>query len=227
MGGEFVRDDQLPGTFPGPALGHLQELHLARVVENEDPAGRGRIQVHLQALEVELWASVVVPSAGSGYGTSFIPRRDEMVVVAFVTPEMPLVLGSIWSGGDSHPESGQAVEDKYAIETPAGTKLILDDSGDPTVEITTPSGYHLKITDADGGKIELSRGGQTLAVDSSSIKITASSEITLEAAQVKVDASMVQVNAGMSRFSGVVQCDTLITNAVVSSSYTPGAGNIW
>jgi hypothetical protein len=24
-----------------------------------------------------------------------------------------------------------------------------------------------------------------------------------------------------------VQCDTLISNAVVSSSYTPGAGNIW
>jgi hypothetical protein len=25
----------------------------------------------------------------------------------------------------------------------------------------------------------------------------------------------------------VVKCDTLITNSVISSSYTPGAGNIW
>ena len=40
-------------------------------------------------------------------------------------------------------------------------------------------------------------------------------------------AGMVQVDAGLSKFSGVVQCDTLISNAVVSSSYTPGAGNIW
>jgi hypothetical protein len=24
-----------------------------------------------------------------------------------------------------------------------------------------------------------------------------------------------------------VKCDTLITNSVISSSYTPGAGNIW
>jgi hypothetical protein len=24
-----------------------------------------------------------------------------------------------------------------------------------------------------------------------------------------------------------VQCDTLISNSVVSASYTPGAGNIW
>jgi hypothetical protein len=38
---------------------------------------------------------------------------------------------------------------------------------------------------------------------------------------------MVKVDAAMSKFSGVVKCDTLISNAVVSSSYTPGAGNIW
>jgi hypothetical protein len=28
-------------------------------------------------------------------------------------------------------------------------------------------------------------------------------------------------------FSGVVQAQTVITNSVVSASYTPGAGNIW
>jgi hypothetical protein len=38
---------------------------------------------------------------------------------------------------------------------------------------------------------------------------------------------MVSVNAGMSTFSGVVQCDTLISNTVISATYTPGAGNIW
>jgi hypothetical protein len=30
----------------------------------------------------------------------------------------------------------------------------------------------------------------------------------------------------MAKFAGVVQCDTLITNSVVASSYTPGAGNL-
>ena len=38
---------------------------------------------------------------------------------------------------------------------------------------------------------------------------------------------MITVNAGMSKFSGVVQCDTIIANSVVGASYTPGAGNIW
>ena len=35
------------------------------------------------------------------------------------------------------------------------------------------------------------------------------------------------IDAAMSQFSGVVRCDTLISNSVVSASYTPGAGNVW
>jgi hypothetical protein len=38
---------------------------------------------------------------------------------------------------------------------------------------------------------------------------------------------MVTINTAMSRFNGVVQCDTLISNSVVSASYSPGVGNIW
>jgi len=49
----------------------------------------------------------------------------------------------------------------------------------------------------------------------------------VSAAQVNVSAGMVQVDAGMSQFSGVVKCDTLIATSVVSTSYTPGAGNVW
>jgi hypothetical protein len=58
--------------------------------------------------------------------------------------------------------------------------------------------------------------------------VTANARVTIDApAQVTVTTGMVKVDAAMSNFSGVVKCDTLITNAVVSSSYTPGAGNVW
>jgi hypothetical protein len=49
----------------------------------------------------------------------------------------------------------------------------------------------------------------------------------VQCSTVEVSAGMVTVNAGMSKFSGVVQADTVITNSVISASYTPGAGNIW
>ena len=44
---------------------------------------------------------------------------------------------------------------------------------------------------------------------------------------VTVRAPVVTVEAGMTRFDGVVRCQTLIAESVVASSYTPGAGNIW
>jgi hypothetical protein len=43
---------------------------------------------------------------------------------------------------------------------------------------------------------------------------------------MEISVGSLGVNAGMSKFSGVVQCDTLIANSVVASRYTPGAGNV-
>jgi hypothetical protein len=69
--------------------------------------------------------------------------------------------------------------------------------------------------------------GNSCRLEAQGITITAANKVTINAGTAEVDAGMVTVNAGMSTFSGVVQCDTLITNAVISASYTPGAGNIW
>jgi hypothetical protein len=38
---------------------------------------------------------------------------------------------------------------------------------------------------------------------------------------------MVDVDAGMAKFSGVVECQTLVATSVVAANYTPGAGNVW
>ena len=62
---------------------------------------------------------------------------------------------------------------------------------------------------------------------STGITINASAKVTVNASSVAISAGMMTVDAGMSKFSGVVQADTLIANSVVSSSYTPGAGNVW
>lgn len=43
---------------------------------------------------------------------------------------------------------------------------------------------------------------------------------------LKVRAPVVTIEAGSTEVSGVVTCQTLIAEAVIASSYTPGAGNI-
>lgn len=210
------------------SLGPLQELHLGVVTESADPDTRGRVKVRLHSLGLELWAPVVTLGAGAGYGVSCLPRIGEQVVVAFLSPEQPLVLGAVWSGSGSAPADASPVEERYVVRTPAGIQVMLDDaSAGARVKIETPAGYHLTIDEGSGGKVTVEKGGEKIEMSPSGISITTSGQVKVEAAQVNVSASMVQVDAGMSKFSGVVQCDTLISNSVVSASYTPGAGNIW
>ncbi len=206
--------------------GMTGNLHLGRVVDNVDPEQRGRVRVQLVTMPISLWASVIVPSAGHGYGVSMIPRLNEMVALGFIDQDNALVLGSVWSGDASHPDAAEPVEQRYVISTPSGAVIEMDDQG-PSVEMRTAQGARIRIDDAAGGAITMEVAGQTVTAGPSGVVVRSSGEVEVQASMVKISAGMVQVEAGISRFSGVVQADTVITNAVVSSSYTPGAGNIW
>lgn len=76
--------------------------------------------------------------------------------------------------------------------------------------------------DDDGGAPgDIGGGG-----DSQSLS-AGGSNVTVDASGVTITGGIVNIDAPMVRAAGVLQSDTLITNSVVSSSYTPGAGNIW
>lgn len=207
-------------------LGHLHSMQLAQVTDNADPDHRGRIKVRLQSSPMEMWASVVAPSAGNGYGASFVPRLDEIVVVAFINQDTALILGSIWCGKDSRPQDADPQEQHYVIRTPSETVLEFDDN-DPKVELRTRSGYRITVTESGGGEVSIERGSQSVTMTASDITVDSAGPVNINASNVNVSAGMVQVDAGMSRFSGVVQCDTIIATSVVGTTYTPGAGNIW
>ncbi|MEW5755354.1 MAG: phage baseplate assembly protein V [Pseudomonadota bacterium] len=209
------------------APGATSSLQLGRVTDNSDPENRGRIKVRLIATPMEVWASVVAPSAGANYGASFVPRLEEIVVLAFVTPELPLVLGSLWSGSGSRPQEADPQEDHYVIRTKDATVLDFADGDNPKVQLITRSGYHITIDEGSGGEISVVRGEQSVKLGPSGIEVRTSGSVNVDASTVTVNASTVTVNASMSRFSGVVQADTLIATSVVGTTYTPGAGNIW
>lgn len=60
------------------------------------------------------------------------------------------------------------------------------------------------------------------------IELLAQGDLDLQSGQVLgLAASKVNVGSALVEASGVVQSDTVITNSVVASSYTPGAGNVW
>jgi len=203
----------------------LAGLALGTVLNTVDPQSRGRVQVTLAATQMNVWAPCVVPSAGSGYGVALLPKIGEIVLIAFLTPDQPFVIGSIWSGQGAQPDEAAPVGERYTIKSPKHTTLVFDDTG-PSFSVTTPDNNSITLTDA-GDTCTIQVGSTTIQATTSGVTITTSASIQLQTASLTVTAASVSVNAAISQFSGVVQCDTLIANSVVGTSYTPGAGNIW
>ncbi len=215
-----------------------QAAYLARVVAVDDPDGLSRVQLRVLSQhaerEAEIWARVAVPFAGKDRGAFFIPDVDDEVLVVFIGGDtrFPVVVGSLWNGHDTPPEalggSGTRV-DRWTLTGKAGTRIaIVEESpASATISFETPNGVQGTLSDQGAGKIELSCNGSTLTMEPQKISIQSAGPVEVQASQVKVSAGMVQVDAGLSSFSGVVRCDTLIASTVVSTTYTPGAGNIW
>jgi phage baseplate assembly protein gpV len=89
--------------------------------------------------------------------------------------------------------------------------LLWSEAGDP------PRASRVALRDTNGNAITLESAGVT---------IIASGKVSFAGGSAEISVGALTVSAGMSRFSGVVQADTVIANSVVASSYTPGAGNI-
>src|SRR5829696_7375574 len=170
--------------------------------------------------------------AGNNRGSWFIPDVDDEVLIVFEggDPRRPYVIGSLWNGKDTPPESmdGAGKNFKKVLRSRNGVKLTMDDNdGREQFILETPGGQKVTLKDGPGAVEIVDSNGNSIKLETSGITITASAKVTINASQVAVSAGMVTVDAAMSKFSGVVQCDTMISNSVISASYTPGAGNIW
>lgn len=117
---------------------------------------------------------------------------------------------------------------KKVLRSRGGLKVTLQDrAGEERFVIETPAGQKFLLQNGPG-QIELNDGnGNTVKLDASGITVNSATKVTINASAVEINAAVLNVNAAMSKFSGVVQCDSLISNSVVSASYTPGAGNVW
>lgn len=217
--------------------GWLQAAHLARVVSLDDPQGLHRVQVRLVGFDdvanqdAPLWARVVCPFAGLDRGAFLMPDVDDEVLVVFQNgdPSYPIVLGGLWNGASTPPARFESGQNRYkVIRSRNGVKLTFDDQqGQETFIAETPAGQSITLKDGPGTITIEDSNGNTIELGTSGITITAAANVTVRAAKVDVSAGMVNVDTAMAKFSAIVKCETLIATSVVSTSYTPGAGNIW
>ena len=230
----MILDVRLPSGLGGRWYGAFPAL----VTDIVDPEGLGRVKIALPwspdtaGARYETWARLATFMAGNNRGSWFIPDVDDEVLIVFEggDPRRPYVIGSLWNGKDTPPESmdGAGKNFKKVLRSRNGVKLTMDDTdGREQFILETPGGQKLTLKDGPGAVEIVDSNGNSIKMEASGITITASAKVTINASQVAVSAGMVTVDAAMSKFSGVVQCDTMISNSVISASYTPGAGNIW
>lgn len=222
-------DVPTPGFFPG--------AHLAVVESLNDPDSRSRVQVRLLDCDGvadhdgPIWARVAAPFAGSNRGAYLLPDVGDEVLVVFLQGDsrLPIIVGGLWNGSSPPPGSitnGQHL--KKVIRSKNGVQITLDDTqGQEQFIVETPGKQRLTLKDGPGAITLEDSNSNSIKLEASGITITAAANVTVNAAQIKASAGMVTVDTAFAKFSGVVKCETLIATTVISTAYTPGAGNIW
>jgi len=227
-------NDRQPSGYGGRFYG----VYIAQVVDIKDPDGQGRVRIKLPwsadngDADYQAWARVATLMAGNDRGTWFIPDEGDEVLVAFNAGDTrhPYVIGALWNGKDQPPESmdKSGNNNPKTIQSRSGVRVSLnDDAGQESLTLETPGGQRLLLKDGPGAVEIADSNGNSVKLETNGITVNASAKVSISASVVDVSASAVNVSAGISKFSGVVQADTVITNSLISASYTPGAGNIW
>lgn len=237
MGFGFALDELLDPRAARGLGGRFYGVYTAVVVDVVDPDGQGRVRVRLpwspdsEGASFEAWARLATLMAGADRGSWFVPDVDDEVLVAFEggEPRRPYVIGSLWNGLDAPPESmdGAGKNEKKTLRSRNGVVVILDDApGRESLTLETPAGQSAVLKDGPGTIEIRDANGNTVKLDPAGVTVTSAGKVTVQASVLELAAGSVTVNAGMASFSGVIQATTVIATSVVSSSYTPGAGNL-
>jgi uncharacterized protein involved in type VI secretion and phage assembly len=232
--------DELVGArLPRGYGGRFYGAYPALVKDLRDPDGQGRVKVLLPwspdggDAAYEAWARVATLMGGKNRGSWFVPDVDDEVLLVFLggDPRHPVVVGGLWNGRDTPPERMDGAGKNYLkkLRSRNGVQVTLDDhDGQEKLVLETPAGQKVTLADGPSTIVVEDANGNSIKLESAGITVNASAKVTVTAGgPVQVSTSLLTVDAGMSKFSGVVKADTVITNSVVSASYTPGAGNIW
>ena len=148
----------------------VAETQMARVTDNADPEGKGRVQVQMNWQVDNMhtdWIRVMTPDGGGGEnvatnrGFVFIPEVGDHVLVGFRhgDPNRPYVMGSLFNGKTGG--GGGKGNSCKSITTRSGSTLALNDE--------TGS---VRLADPKTARLEMDGKGNTTLDSSQSVKIT-------------------------------------------------------
>ena len=193
--------------------GRIAGVVVGIVTNNHDPEGLHRVKVRLPwlcASDESHWARVVSPMAGKGRGLYALPEVDDEVLLAFEHGRIdhPFVLGALWNGKDTPPESNSnGSNDHRSFTSRSGHVLRLNDAqGRETVEIIDKSGNNRVVIDTSGRKIRIEADGDI--------------ELTSATGRIKLSGIGIELN---SKADVKVQAQTTVDIQATATASLQGA----
>lgn len=156
----------------------------AKVVDNADPEGLGRIKVQMawQKDAPTPWIRIAQPHGGADKGFHFIPEKGEEVMVGFEggNAEMPFVMGTLYNGKAKPEAFTTETNDIKAIRTRSGHTIELNDKdGAETIKIYDNEGSIITF-DTKAKSLSIN-SAETIEIGAKNINITAEENIVIGA----------------------------------------------
>jgi uncharacterized protein involved in type VI secretion and phage assembly len=204
-------------------VGGVRGLQIGKVVQlQNDPDGQHRILVKVPVIDNDakkgIWMRMASLDAGKNRGAFFRPELNDEVIVGFINddPRDAVVLGMLHSSAKPAPitakdvnhEKGFTTRSKMhvsfndntktiTIDTPAGNKILLDESG-KKIEVIDQNNNSIKM-DPKGIKMEslkniditagvnlTLKAGASLSIGGVSIALKADGNVSMEGAMAKI-----------------------------------------
>ncbi len=197
---EAVADDSaiLPAE-PDRRL-HQGLLQPARVTDNKDKDKLGRVQIqYLWDLKGDArpWARILQmgagkTGAGKSYGTHYIPRIGDHVLVGHENgdPSLPVIFGALYHS-EKKPDfvTDNGTEEVLVARTPnESTIRVIDKKGDEEIIVAMRDNKNIIHLELKQPKITVESVGGTIVVHGKTIEIKADDKLSLESKQVDITA---------------------------------------
>jgi type VI secretion system secreted protein VgrG len=196
--GEATSVEIVAKTRKEPVLG----MHVARVVDLNDPDKLGRIKISYPWLDSEqtAWVRMVVPHAGKDRGWYALPELDDEVLIGYEhgNTDHPIVLGCLYNKGNAPmQEAISSDNDIKMLMTRSGNKIVLNDkNGGEQIVISQKDGKNQIVLDISGPSITISTEGDISIKGKQNITIEADQGITMKASSdVKIEGANVEIKA--------------------------------
>jgi uncharacterized protein involved in type VI secretion and phage assembly len=178
-------------------------FYLAKVTDNQDPQGLGRVRVSRMGDEESAtdWIPVLTPCAGDGYGVFLLPETGDQVLTLVLDgcETRQVVIGGLWSGAAKPPETGDNAgadlnrDGKNSLrffKSRSGGMFVFDDTQDAEkIRIVAPGGASRLEFLLPEEKISLTTDMDAL--------ISAKGEVRIQARAISVESENgVKLNGG-------------------------------